>query len=153
MIFGFCFCFGSKVFQVSKYIICLMVSTDQANPSCFYFRILWILMERLGFIFFVPSTCCRASEPQNLATSKFHEYWWNDVDFILFLSPPFNAGPQKFHQYSWNSEVETTWISLIGWHHKTRRTSNNHQGCQSSVTLLNHFDQSEVWLLHIGSCL
>ena len=25
----------------------------------------------------------------------------------------------SFHQYSWNSEVETTWISLIGWHHKT----------------------------------
>ena len=24
-----------------------------------------------------------------------------------------------FHQYSWNSEVETTWISLIGWPHKT----------------------------------
>ena len=24
-----------------------------------------------------------------------------------------------FHQYSWNSEVETTWISLIGCHHKT----------------------------------
>ena len=24
-----------------------------------------------------------------------------------------------FHQYSWNSEVETIWISLIGWHHKT----------------------------------
>ena len=24
-----------------------------------------------------------------------------------------------FHQYSWNSEVETSWISLIGWHHKT----------------------------------
>ena len=24
----------------------------------------------------------------------------------------------SFHQYSWNSEVETTWISLIGWHHK-----------------------------------
>ena len=23
------------------------------------------------------------------------------------------------HQYPWNSEVETTWISLIGWHHKT----------------------------------
>ena len=29
----------------------------------------------------------------------------------------------SFHQYSWNSEVETTWISLIGWHHKT---SNNY---------------------------
>ena len=25
----------------------------------------------------------------------------------------------SFHQYSWNSEVETTWISLISWHHKT----------------------------------
>ena len=25
----------------------------------------------------------------------------------------------SFHPYSWNSEVETTWISLIGWHHKT----------------------------------
>jgi hypothetical protein len=27
--------------------------------------------------------------------------------------------PKSFHQYSWNSEVETTWISLIGWPHKT----------------------------------
>ena len=26
---------------------------------------------------------------------------------------------KSFHQYSWNSEVETIWISLIGWHHKT----------------------------------
>ena len=24
-----------------------------------------------------------------------------------------------FYQYSWNSKVETTWISLIGWLHKT----------------------------------
>ena len=24
-----------------------------------------------------------------------------------------------FHQYSWNSEVETTWISLICWAHRT----------------------------------
>ena len=28
----------------------------------------------------------------------------------------------SFHQYSWNSEVEATWISLIGWHHKTSNT-------------------------------
>ena len=27
--------------------------------------------------------------------------------------------PTLFHQYSWNSEVETTWISLIDWPHKT----------------------------------
>ena len=26
--------------------------------------------------------------------------------------------PTLFHQCTWNSEVETTWISLIGWHHK-----------------------------------
>ena len=26
---------------------------------------------------------------------------------------------RSFHQYSWNTEVETTWISLIGWAHKT----------------------------------
>ena len=25
----------------------------------------------------------------------------------------------SFHPYSWNSEVETTWISSVGWHHKT----------------------------------
>ena len=28
---------------------CLMVSTNQADPSCFYFRISWILMERCWF--------------------------------------------------------------------------------------------------------
>ena len=31
---------------------CLMVSTDQADPSCFYFRISWILMGWLWFNFF-----------------------------------------------------------------------------------------------------
>ena len=34
------------------YIRRLMVSTDQADPSCFYFRISWILMERRWFYFF-----------------------------------------------------------------------------------------------------
>ena len=43
----------------------LMGSTDQADPSCIYFRISWILMEWPWFyFFFVPSTCCRASEVQ-----------------------------------------------------------------------------------------
>ena len=28
----------------------------------------------------------------------------------------------SFHQYSWNSEVDTTWISLIGSPHKTSNT-------------------------------
>ena len=44
---------------------------------------------------------------------------------LLLLRPcPKCRGPKKiksmlFHQYSWNSEVETTWIILIGWPHKT----------------------------------
>ena len=29
--------------------------------------------------------------------------------------------PKSFHQYSWNSEVDTTWISLIGRPHKTSK--------------------------------
>ena len=33
---------------------CLMVSTDQADPSCFNFRISWIFMERRWFYFFCP---------------------------------------------------------------------------------------------------
>ena len=33
---------------------CLMVSTDQADPSCFYIRISWILIERHWFYFFCP---------------------------------------------------------------------------------------------------
>ena len=33
---------------------CLMVSTNQADSCCFYFRISWILMERRWFYFFRP---------------------------------------------------------------------------------------------------
>ena len=33
---------------------CLMASTNQADPGCFYFRISWILMERRWFYFFHP---------------------------------------------------------------------------------------------------
>ena len=36
------------------WIRCLMGSTNQADPSCFYFRISWILMEWLWFHFFHP---------------------------------------------------------------------------------------------------
>ena len=40
-----------KVMLISR---CLMGSTNQANQNCFYFRILWILMERRCFYFFCP---------------------------------------------------------------------------------------------------
>ena len=38
--------------NINVLIRCLMVSTDQADPHCFYFRISWILMEWLWFYFF-----------------------------------------------------------------------------------------------------
>ena len=37
-------------------------STDQALPSCFYFRITWILMEWPWNFFLVPAAFCRVSE-------------------------------------------------------------------------------------------
>ena len=46
----------------------------------------------------------------------------------------------SFHQYSWYSEVETTWISLIGWHHKT-----------STACVL--YWEPRIWVNMIKSCL
>ena len=59
--------------------------------------------------------------------------FWSKIFILNFWSSQFlklprpcnkSRGQKKiksksFHQYSWNSEVETTWISLIDWHHKT----------------------------------
>ena len=38
--------------------------------------------------------------------------------FMLLLLRPCTKWRVR-KKYSWNSEVETTWIILIGWHHKT----------------------------------
>ena len=45
-----------KLHFLSKYISTRrpVPSTDQAIPSCFYFRISWILMEQCCFYFFCP---------------------------------------------------------------------------------------------------
>ena len=32
---------------------------------------------------------------QLISTSEFHEYWWNDFDFLFFSFPPLCAGPLK----------------------------------------------------------
>jgi hypothetical protein len=49
----------------------LMGSTDQADPSCFYFRISWILMERRWFYFFLsPPLVAGPQKPQTLTASK-----------------------------------------------------------------------------------
>ena len=43
------------VSRANKVVLrCLMVSTDQADPSCFYFRISWILMKWCWFYLFCP---------------------------------------------------------------------------------------------------
>ena len=48
---------------------CLMVSIDQADPSYFYFRISWILMEPHWFhIFFVPFVFNPGAGPQKPPT-------------------------------------------------------------------------------------
>ena len=88
-----------------------MGSTNQADPSCIYVRISWILMERPWFNFLSPPLILR--------------FWSSQC--LRLLRPCNKPRGQKkikstlFHQYSWNSEVETTWISLIGWPHKTSR--------------------------------
>ena len=128
--------FASHRLLPSTVYRCLMGSTDQADPSCFYFRISWILtindMENkllvryvtkiLDFNFFVQITYFFM---RNL------NFWSRIVILIIwrsqcsrFLRPCIKWRGRKkkstsFHQNSWNSEVETTWISLIGWHHKT----------------------------------
>ena len=52
---------GDSKFQCHNLIIkgsfnnrCLMVSTNQADPTCFYFRISWKLMEGRLFYLFCP---------------------------------------------------------------------------------------------------
>ena len=45
--------------------------------------------------------------------------------FWISMEKGFIARPQEENKYSWNSEVETTWISLIGW---PLRTSNIYLG-------------------------
>ena len=45
---------SGKFSMFDIHITRLMGSTDQADPSCFYFKISWILMERRWFYFFNP---------------------------------------------------------------------------------------------------
>ena len=59
----------SNFAQFWPYIIatrCLMVSTDQADPSCFYSRISWILMERRWFYFFRPLHIVQGNRSNNI---------------------------------------------------------------------------------------
>ena len=62
-------------------IRCLMVSTDQSDPSCFYFRISWILMERHWFYFFLsPPFSAGPQKPRTSTASKIKcEKFWPKI--------------------------------------------------------------------------
>ena len=48
-----------------------VLSTDQGIPSCFYFRISWILLEQRCFYFFLsPRVSGGPQKPQTLTASK-----------------------------------------------------------------------------------
>ena len=76
----------------------------------------------------------------------------------------------SFHQYSWNSKVETIWISLIGWHHKTSSTydllylhkefcifpankSYHYWQFRFEVYCNNHRDWHLFFIINFGLCL
>ena len=86
-------------------------STNQAYSSGFYFRVSWILMV---------GPCLWQNHSLAFQQVKtFHTQFWRLLRPFRNVSIWFWQKIKSFHQYSWNSEVETTWISLIGWPLKT----------------------------------
>ena len=68
-------CFNVTLYLLicNQYICnrCLMVSTNQAYPSSFYFRISWILMKEHWFYFFSsPPFNAGPQKPRTLTSSK-----------------------------------------------------------------------------------
>ena len=55
-----------KILDVLVSSRCLMVSTDLPDPSCFYFRISWILMEWRWFYFFRPHHLVQGLRSKNI---------------------------------------------------------------------------------------
>ena len=95
----------------------LMGSTDLADPSCFYFRISWILMDQHCFYVYGPLGFLQGLK--NWLFQNVGMKFWTKIVILRFWGfwgPAENRGDKKIktiliHQYSWNSEVETTWIS------------------------------------------
>ena len=73
--------FASSLQNQSVYTRCLVVSTDQVDPSCFYFIISWILMERRWFYFFSsPPFNAGPQKLQTLTASKIkYEIFWPKI--------------------------------------------------------------------------
>ena len=59
------------LFQCSKNPLCPVPSTNQSIPSCFYFKISWMLMKQRCFYFFLsPRVSAGPQKPQTLTASK-----------------------------------------------------------------------------------
>ena len=109
-----------QVLRVYCMIIKLQSSSDHCN--CWLFLKVsksqkeimasWILptSERWGNFLYIKL-------PQHSFFGRIQDnifFYWD------FLNEKIKS--RSFHQYSWNSEVDTTWISLIDWPHKTSIT-------------------------------
>ena len=58
-------------------------------------NVLFLDTKYMGSRYIVDVLWCQPIKLiQVVSSTEFHEYWWNDFDFIL-SSPPFTAGPQK----------------------------------------------------------
>ena len=68
--------------------------------------------------------------------------------YFLRLQRPCKLKPRSFHQYLWNSEVETTWISLIGWPHRTSSLYYFSRWCRAEKNYI--FQCAEVKNISIG---
>ena len=54
--------------------------------------------------------------PSSIGSKSESKILWNSIILTIYF---WKFKSSSFHQYSWSSEVETTWISLIGWPHRT----------------------------------
>ena len=78
-------CYASCLEETTIHTRCLMVSTNQADPRCFYFRISWILMGRHWFHFFLSSPFSAGPQkPWTLTASKI-TYEKFDQKFRFFI--------------------------------------------------------------------
>ena len=100
--------FGLKFHFLYLHTRRLMGSTNQADPSCFYFRFSWILMEWCCFYFFV--------------LNFFQAYQLSSCYFLYVLTSKALQITESQMKMLFHYKVETTWISLIGWPFKTANT-------------------------------
>ena len=112
-------------------IWCLMVSTDQADSHCSYFRISWILIERHWFYLFVPSIKCSTQPVQTLFLFK-----------SIWIRPQRSQGCQKMRQDPLNMPFEVWCANIAPERHKLWKTVKK---CQKTPVFIDFFKYSSFW--------